>query len=89
MTAATYTIQIRQRGVITIPNEVRKAYGLDEDDVLTLVDLGGAFVMTPKLSTVPKLAREIERKRESAGVSIEELVEAVHRDRGAGDRPNP
>lgn len=88
MAVATYTIQIRQRGVITIPNEVRQEYGLDEDDVLTLVDLGGAFVITPKLSAVPKLAREIEKKRESAGVSIEELIETVQRDREAGDGPN-
>ncbi len=41
MATDTYTIQIRQRGVVTLPNALREAYGLGEDDVLTLVDLGG------------------------------------------------
>lgn len=84
MTTPTYTIQIRQRGVVTIPTEIRRQYGLDEDDVLTLVDLGGVFVLSPRVSVVPKLAREIERKREQSGVTIEELIEGVQKDRAAG-----
>lgn len=85
MTTASYRVQIRQRGVITIPNEVRRDYGLDEDDTLTLVDLGNALLLTPKLSVVPKLAREIEKKRRRAGVTVEELIEDVQRDRATGD----
>lgn len=93
MTSATYTVQVRQRGVITIPIEVRREYGIREDDVLTLIDLGDALVLTPKLSVVPKLAREIEKKRERVGVTVEELLEDVHRDRGVRNehlnRPEP
>ena len=77
----SYTVQIRQRGVVTIPTELRREYGLDEDDVLTLIDLGGVFVLSPKISMVPKLAREIERKREQAGVTLEELIDSVHEER--------
>lgn len=85
MATGSYTIQIRQRGVVTIPNEIRQEYGLDEDDVLTLIDLGGNFVLSPRISVVPKLAREVERKRERAGVTIEDLIEGVQRDRATGD----
>ncbi len=85
MPNTSYTIQIRQRGVMTIPTEIRREYGLDEDDILTLVDLGGAFVLTPRISIVPKLAREIKRKREQAGITVEELIEGVHQDRAKDD----
>lgn len=88
MATDMYTLQIRQRGVVTIPTEIRRQYGLDEDDVLTLIDLGGTFVLTPRMSMVPKLAREIEKKRQRAGVTVEELIEDIQRDRtSSGKRP--
>lgn len=73
----TYTIQIRQRGVVMLPNTLREAYGLGEDDVLTLIDLGGAFVLSPRISVVSKIARVIEKKRDQAGISLEELIANV------------
>lgn len=81
MAMDTYTIQIRQRGVMTLPNALREAYGLGEDDVLTLVDLGGTFVLSPRVPMISKLARSIEKKREQDGVSIEELLNDLYQDR--------
>ena len=43
----TTTVQIRRKGVITLPVALRRQYGLDEGDVFTLVDLGdGSFLLT-------------------------------------------
>ncbi|KPV45430.1 AbrB/MazE/SpoVT family DNA-binding domain-containing protein [Alicyclobacillus ferrooxydans] len=81
MATDTYTIQIRQRGVVTLPNALREAYGLGEDDVLTLVDLGGTFVLSPRVPVVSKLARSIEKKREQSGVSVEELLDDLYQNR--------
>ncbi|MCF8568474.1 AbrB/MazE/SpoVT family DNA-binding domain-containing protein [Alicyclobacillus tolerans] len=81
MATDTYTIQIRQRGVVTLPNALREAYGLGEDDVLTLVDLGGTFVLSPRVPMISKLARSIEKKREQSGVSVEELLDDLYQDR--------
>ena len=81
MATDTYTIQIRQRGVVTLPNALREAYGLGEDDVLTLVDLGGTFVLSPRIPMISKLARTIEKKREQSGVSVEELLDDLYQDR--------
>ncbi len=89
MAIGSYTVQIRQRGVLTIPTELRREYGLGDEDVLTLVDLDGTLLLHPRLSVVPKLAREIEKKRKKAGVTVEELIKGVHEDRSAGyDAPN-
>lgn len=68
------TIQVRGRGVITLPTELRQKYGIDEGDVFRLVDLDGIFVLTPMTPMVPELAREIEKIRLEAGVSLEDLM---------------
>ncbi|MFB0534332.1 MAG: AbrB/MazE/SpoVT family DNA-binding domain-containing protein [Anaerolineae bacterium] len=78
---AMTTVQIRQRGTLTLPAKLRAKYNLDEGDVLTLVDLEGAFFLSPKVSVVPKLAAEIERLREEAGLSVEDLLEGLDEQR--------
>jgi len=75
------TIQVRQRGTITLPAEVRQKYGISDGDVLRLVDLDGIFVLTPMTPIVPELAREIERIRLEAGLSTEELLHSLREQR--------
>jgi bifunctional DNA-binding transcriptional regulator/antitoxin component of YhaV-PrlF toxin-antitoxin module len=76
------TIQVRKRGVLTLPAELRQKYGIEEGDVFRLVDLDGIFVITPMMSMVPELAREIERLRLEAGFSTEELLNSLREERG-------
>jgi bifunctional DNA-binding transcriptional regulator/antitoxin component of YhaV-PrlF toxin-antitoxin module len=71
--SASRTIQLRSRGVLTLPKALRDKYDLGEGDALYLVDVGGTFVLTPMQPMVPSLAREIERLREEAGLSTEQL----------------
>jgi bifunctional DNA-binding transcriptional regulator/antitoxin component of YhaV-PrlF toxin-antitoxin module len=75
------TIQVRQRGVLTLPVEFRTRYGIQAGDTLRLVDLDGVFVLTPMTPMVPELAREIERLRLEAGLSIEELLNTLREQR--------
>ena len=88
------TVQVRQRGTLTLPAELRAKYGIRPGDTFRLVDLDGIFVLTPMVTMVPELAREIERVRLEAGLSIEELLaslrdqrERYHRDGHAPDQP--
>ena len=55
------TIQVRDRGVLTLPADIREKYGIQPGDTFRLVDLDGTFVLTPMVLMVPELAREIER----------------------------
>ena len=68
------TVQVRQRGILTLPAELREKCGIEPGDTIRLVDLDGIFVLTPMVAMVPELAREIERARLEAGLSIEELL---------------
>jgi bifunctional DNA-binding transcriptional regulator/antitoxin component of YhaV-PrlF toxin-antitoxin module len=74
-------IQIRQRGTLTIPAELREKYGIDVGDTYRLLDLDGIFILTPVTTMVPELVREIEQARIEAGLSIEELLDSLRQQR--------
>ena len=75
------TIQVRKRGVLTLPSDLRDKYTIQEGDTFRLVDVDGIFVLTPMVPMVPELAREIERIRQEAGVSMEELFQGLRQER--------
>ncbi len=52
----TMTIQVRGRGTLTLPASLREKYRLGEGDTLTVVDLDGAMLLSPRLLVVPRLA---------------------------------
>jgi bifunctional DNA-binding transcriptional regulator/antitoxin component of YhaV-PrlF toxin-antitoxin module len=79
---ATMTVQIRRKGVITLPVEMRRRYGLDEGDVFTLMDLGdGSFLLTPRVSQVARLGDQVARVMAEEGVDLEEMLEALDQER--------
>ena len=57
------TLQVRKRGVVTLPAELRQKYNIQEGDSYRVLDLDGIFVLTPMVPMVPELAREIEKLR--------------------------
>lgn len=69
----TTTIQIRQRGTVTLPAKLREKYGLKDGDPVTLVDLDGTVLLTPRILTVPALAKELERLRKRKGLTLKDL----------------
>lgn len=71
----TTTIQIRSKGTITLPTEMRKKYGLREGEVLTLLDLGdGSFLLSPRRSRLDELANKIRIELEERGESLESML---------------
>ena len=75
------TIQVRQRGTLTLPAELRDKYKIQPGDTFRLVDLDGILVLTPMVPMVPELARDIDRARIEAGVSMEELLAGLREQR--------
>lgn len=74
-------MQVRDRGVVTLPKPLRERYGLGVGDILDVLDLDGVFVLSPRASVVPELAAEIERLRLEAGYTTEELLESLRGER--------
>ena len=75
------TIQVRQRGTLTLPAELRDRYNIEPGDTYRVLDLDGIFVLTPMIPMVPELARQIEQARRDAGLSIDELLTALREQR--------
>ncbi len=75
------TIQVRQRGSVTLPSEIRTKYRIKTGDTLRLIDLDGIFVLTPIEPMVPQLAREIERARLQAGLTTKAMFKGLREQR--------
>jgi AbrB family looped-hinge helix DNA binding protein len=79
-----------KRGTLTLPAELRERYNIKPGDTFRLLDLDGILVLTPMVPMVPELAREIERARLEAGLSVEEMLEGLREQRermGQGKQP--
>ena len=71
------TLQVVQRGLITLPNALRDAYRIREGDLLTLLDLGGVFVLSPHRSTIDGLAEQLKAALVDQGESLESMLHAL------------
>lgn len=74
-------VQVRQRGTLTLPANLREKYGIETGDTFNLVDLDGVLILTPMVPVVPELAKEIERIRLDAGLGMDELLVALREQR--------
>ena len=77
----TITLQVAQRGVVTLPSALRKAYHLDEGDEMTLLDLGGVFVLSPRRSEVDRLADRIANRLNTGTATLEDMLSALRQER--------
>lgn len=78
------TLQVRKKGSITLPIELRSKYGVDEGDIFTLIDLGdGSFLLTPRVSEVNRLGKRVAEAMAQYDLSEEELIAALDEEREA------
>jgi bifunctional DNA-binding transcriptional regulator/antitoxin component of YhaV-PrlF toxin-antitoxin module len=83
----TLTAQIPQRGVLTLPKSLREKYKLKFGDVVTVIDLGGAFVISPRHSELDRMADEIGSALAERGESLESMLTALREEREKYGRP--
>lgn len=80
--ATTHTVQLRKRGVLTLPKSFRETHSMEEGDPLHLVDVGGGtVVMTPMQPMVPELAEEIASIRRAEGLSMDAVLQGLRKQR--------
>ncbi len=87
-----YSVQVRQRGQLTIPQKVRESLSIKDGDMLTLVKIGDGFFLTPKRLRTLELADTIADMLDESGVSLADLLadlpkirEDIYRERYAGE----
>ena len=77
----TTTLQMAQRGVITIPKSLRESYGLKAGDTFTLLDLGGVFVLNPRRTEIDAIAERISAQWAKDGQTLETMLRALGEER--------
>lgn len=75
------TIQMTDRGVITLPKKLRDAYGLHGGATLTLLDLDGVFVLSPRPSEIDALADQVAEQWTAEGQTLESMLQALREER--------
>ena len=76
------TIQLRKKGTLTLPRELRRKYGLEAGDALTLLDVGDGFLfLTPRAAEVNRQWDRVGQILEEEGVTLEELLEVLDEER--------
>ncbi len=73
----TISIQVAQRGLVTLPKVLREAYRIQEGDQMTLLDLGGVFVLSPRRSEIDRIADQIGTTLAEKGESLESMLQAL------------
>ena len=73
----TVVSQLAQRGLITLPKDWRDAYQLHPGDPLTLLDLGGIFVISPKVSKIDAMANQLAGALAEQGETLENMLAAL------------
>jgi bifunctional DNA-binding transcriptional regulator/antitoxin component of YhaV-PrlF toxin-antitoxin module len=76
------TVQLRDKGVITLPMSLRRKYSLRTGDVFAVNDLGeGVFMLAPKTSRVAALGDKVADILQAEGVTVEEVLEGLEEER--------
>ena len=83
------TVIVRQRGEITLPKEVRDACYLGPGTTLSVVPISGVIVLIPGHSRVGEAAAQLEHLHESAGLTVEQMMEGLDFVLGANKELRP
>ena len=82
----TFTIHVAQRGLVTLPKELRDQNRIKEGDTLTLIDLGdGVFIVSPRRSRVDEIAEKLAREWRDSGETLESMLKTLREVRAEYD----
>ncbi len=74
----TFTVQVAQRGLVTLPKEVRKAHNIEPGQQMTLLDLDGVFVLSLRPSQVDALADRIATALAERDETLASMLQILH-----------
>ncbi|HET7078048.1 MAG TPA: hypothetical protein VFM49_11415 [Chloroflexia bacterium] len=80
----TITLQLTQDGRLMLPDAICDRYGLQPGDSLTLLDLGGVFVLSSHRSEIDAIANQMKAEFVRQGETQESLLAAVRAQRDTG-----
>ncbi len=76
-----FTVRVRERGQITLPQSVRNSLAVDTGDTLNLVQIDDILLLSPRQTMIPKLSQEFTELMHEEGVSLAELLQGLEKER--------
>jgi bifunctional DNA-binding transcriptional regulator/antitoxin component of YhaV-PrlF toxin-antitoxin module len=79
----TYSVRLRERGQMTLPQPLRENIMADAGDILTLLQFGDVIVLASRQLRVPALTEKFTAIMEAERVSLADLLEGLEEERRA------
>lgn len=76
-------VELAQRGQLTIPKSLRDQYNLKEGQKMTVVDIGGVFLVSPRKIRVDAHADALRDGLLAAGATLQDMLADLRRRREA------
>ena len=81
------TVDVAERGQVTLPKRLRDRYGIRPGQQYTVIDVGGVLILYPRPSRVDAGLDHIRDELLKEGVTVEEMMTELRRRREATRSP--
>jgi bifunctional DNA-binding transcriptional regulator/antitoxin component of YhaV-PrlF toxin-antitoxin module len=81
MTQPVYSIRLRKRGQLTLPQAVRRSLAVEAGDMLVLVQVDDVLFLSRRETAVSDLSQQFSAMMQEAGVSLAELLNGLEEER--------
>ena len=75
------TIRVWERGQLTIPKDIREEVNIGENSAVNIFRIGKSIIITPKMLLGPKLARQVEKAMKKEGITLNDLISDLKKER--------
>lgn len=69
-----YAVQIRRRGQLTIPRQLRESLDIGDGDTLTALQFGDALVLASRVLQTPGLTERLASMLDEEGVTLADML---------------
>lgn len=71
------SLEVRDRGQVTLPKKLRESLRLETGDALRGVQVGDAIVLIPQRMELDELRKQVRRLMKERGVTARELLKGL------------
>jgi AbrB family looped-hinge helix DNA binding protein len=75
-------VRVQEKGQVTLPASVRKRYGLQKGDLVTVVDTPQGILISPQQVVAAQTLERIGAALREQGLSLDELIDSGREERG-------
>ncbi len=71
------TVKVRSNGRITLPTDLCRRNNIQEGDILSIRDLGSAWVLSPYQDNLDETIQKLANQWRDSGLSLQSMLETL------------